>query len=834
MPALLTTASPASRDGAAGLIASFRAHHTSDPVIVLATSRGVLDGLNLEGLVVDELITRIPINETFHPDDALVLALPHALQQVVAEFGRVAFVQPGCLITTPLERLDERLDSDPFIVLANTVLSDSTMTTPTLSQVATRRHLISSRAFAVSSQAQSQLAQFRTVMEECIIDPFMSRPLSLYPMILESILGDDNAVIMRGIIGGLRDYATIEAEHTGHAQLAVVEVDELWGIEREAANGQADPAQLSTRLGEVYLSRRIHDPRPLEPLANTVRAAAFAFPFDTNTETPFSYFCRDVRRATDPLGIRFERGEVDKFRSWLFESNVNGLTRAAHLYWYLRPDLQERFRHVNISPAKYRKWFAVNGKDEFGADLFDPSTPPRAIHSKREPEPFKAANRTEFLRNALAWRMNMLRSILPGGGQVGPGNRGLLRAARTLTHPKNATTKGQAVVPRIRVRPPKRILVDRVEPIFGSAPRQLNLIGLLRSNSGLGQAARASFGALQMLDRKFSYIDTTDHYQSRNTAELGLDRVPIGAFGDVNLIHANAAEFVGPLPFFNHRLGGRYNIAMWFWEGAQLPHPWLPAFDRLDELWVASEYLADVFGQYGKIPVHVVGTSAALPEPPNLTRKDLGLAEDEFVFLFVYDAQSVPHRKNPELTLEAFINAFGPKFEGVRFILKAHNLHKFPESERRLRQLAAENSAITIMEDYLPRTKLLALMALADVYVSLHAAEGFGLTLLEAMALGTPVICTAFSGNMDFTNKDNSWLVDYTLISLTEPGGPYPAGTSWARPSLESAVYLMREAANDRVGVSRKAGQAVKDAISAASLERYAARLDTQLRRVLD
>jgi glycosyltransferase involved in cell wall biosynthesis len=70
-----------------------------------------------------------------------------------------------------------------------------------------------------------------------------------------------------------------------------------------------------------------------------------------------------------------------------------------------------------------------------------------------------------------------------------------------------------------------------------------------------------------------------------------------------------------------------------------------------------------------------------------------------------------------------------------------------------------------------------------DVVVSLHAAEGFGLHLLEAMAFGKRVVATKFGGNTDFMHVDNSFLVDYTLAKTTDD---YFKGY-WALPSLQSA-----------------------------------------------
>ncbi len=59
-----------------------------------------------------------------------------------------------------------------------------------------------------------------------------------------------------------------------------------------------------------------------------------------------------------------------------------------------------------------------------------------------------------------------------------------------------------------------------------------------------------------------------------------------------------------------------------------------------------------------------------------------------------------------------------------------------------------------IVDEVWPYAQVQALIAGADVLVSLHRAEGFGLTPAEAMALGTPVLATAFSGVLDFLDED--------------------------------------------------------------------------------
>ena len=74
-----------------------------------------------------------------------------------------------------------------------------------------------------------------------------------------------------------------------------------------------------------------------------------------------------------------------------------------------------------------------------------------------------------------------------------------------------------------------------------------------------------------------------------------------------------------------------------------------------------------------------------------------------------------------------------------------------------------------MVDAYLEPAQNAALLARADCYVSLHRSEGFGLTLAESMALGTPVIATGYSGNTDFTTPHNSYLVDWTPTRV-DPG----------------------------------------------------------------
>ena len=44
------------------------------------------------------------------------------------------------------------------------------------------------------------------------------------------------------------------------------------------------------------------------------------------------------------------------------------------------------------------------------------------------------------------------------------------------------------------------------------------------------------------------------------------------------------------------------------------------------------------------------------------------------------------------------------------------------------------------------------------------------------------MIATGYSGNLDFMDDRNSYLIDYRLIRLEETIGPYMKGAVWADP----------------------------------------------------
>ena len=151
----------------------------------------------------------------------------------------------------------------------------------------------------------------------------------------------------------------------------------------------------------------------------------------------------------------------------------------------------------------------------------------------------------------------------------------------------------------------------------------------------------------------------------------------------------------------------------------------------------------------------------------------------------LFDFNSSLARKNPRGVLAAWDQAFAGDPE-CELTLKTQNGGLFPEELAALRAAAPAN--VRVVDAVWPYAEVQSLIAGADVLISLHRAEGFGLTPAEAMALGVPVLATAWSGVLDFMDAGCALLVPFQPIPVADPQGVYQAGQTWADPDIAAAA----------------------------------------------
>ena len=228
------------------------------------------------------------------------------------------------------------------------------------------------------------------------------------------------------------------------------------------------------------------------------------------------------------------------------------------------------------------------------------------------------------------------------------------------------------------------------------------------------------------------------------------------------------------------------------WELPRFPEKWQDRFQYYDEIWVGSSFIADALAPSSPIPIIAI--------PPVLSALKRGSREagrrliqakgKDFVFLFIFDFHSYFERKNPLAVIASFKAAF-KRIKNVKLVIKCVNEQFKPQQfDQMVKQ--SKGFPISIIKGYWTAEQMRDLTEACDCYVSLHRAEGTGLTIADAMAIGKPLIATGWSGNTDFMNAFNSFLVRYKLVQLAENIGPYRPGETWAEPSIEHGAELMR------------------------------------------
>jgi GT2 family glycosyltransferase/glycosyltransferase involved in cell wall biosynthesis len=278
-----------------------------------------------------------------------------------------------------------------------------------------------------------------------------------------------------------------------------------------------------------------------------------------------------------------------------------------------------------------------------------------------------------------------------------------------------------------------------------------------------------------------------------------------------------------------------YRIAYWYWELDEVPPAWAEVARTVDEIWTATSFVADAVRRVVvDRPVRVLFPGVRLAPFTPCPREALGAparGEGRFAFLFSFHMASIAERKNPLGLIRAFRRAFGPE-EPVDLVLKTTSEPRHAAELRALRAAAA-GANVTIIDRVFSPEETLALMDGCDAYVSLHRAEGLGLTMAEAMLLGKPVIATRYSGNLEFMDDSNSLLVECEVRPLGRAFPPYDAGARWAEPSEAHAAQLMRRLYDDPEAAADLGRRGQASARRSLALATAGQRMAERLREIL-
>lgn len=381
----------------------------------------------------------------------------------------------------------------------------------------------------------------------------------------------------------------------------------------------------------------------------------------------------------------------------------------------------------------------------------------------------------------------------------------LMRAWARLPSPVRATAHRALDAALRAIAPFRRARLWRP----GLAPcGPVVVVGPLRAVLGIGQGARLFSRALKQIGYPVSVVDVTPDF--RLAAVLPATGDPSPTEGGVLLTHLNPPELLHWLRRRGMRaLQGRRHIGYWAWETETAPAAWAEAFTYVDEVWCPSTFTAEAVRSLpGAVPVHVVphpvfATEGLEPAPP--------AADGQVKILAAFDMRSTAARKNPWASIEAFQRANRPN---AILTVKIIAGDTDPDALSRLRaKAAASPDRIRLIEQDLQPAEMSRLISGADVVVSLHRSEGFGLLIAEAMWAGHPVLTVGWSGPADFVTQADAALVPYTLVPADGGAGPY-AGARWAQADIEVAAERLGALIDDaalRSDLGARSAQAIRD-----------------------
>lgn len=360
----------------------------------------------------------------------------------------------------------------------------------------------------------------------------------------------------------------------------------------------------------------------------------------------------------------------------------------------------------------------------------------------------------------------------------------------------------------------------------------VNYFGFFSEISGIAQATKCNAEALKKNDIKvnhqsFVYTHKIERDLNSNYPSSS-DSYPINIFHiNIDKINTFLSEFTTDL------LKDKYNIAYWAWEFPEIPNEALEVLNFFDELWVPSNFCAEIFAAKSKVPVikfsHPIEAHAL---NFSFNKNEYNIQAKSFVFLTLFDSDSTFERKNPIDTIHAFQESFEPDDLKATLIIKTHNFEKNESVKELILKTIGSYKNIIVINEKMSEDKLHSLIQQADVVISLHASEGFGLTLAEAMSYGKVVIATGYSGNIDFMNVNNSMPLKFELSKISKKHGIIEKGFTIAKPNKEHAKELIKYSYTNQEIINTLGQRAQKDIVSEFSKEKIGKLMANRLRLI--
>lgn len=357
--------------------------------------------------------------------------------------------------------------------------------------------------------------------------------------------------------------------------------------------------------------------------------------------------------------------------------------------------------------------------------------------------------------------------------------------------------------------------------------------GPVYSVSGYGTASRAYLNTLRDLGHRIKVYNTGKVEKEFLDTELikWLEKL------EQNEIKGKKIVLIHDLPTILERLEIRdalFCALITIFETDRIPRFWVNLLNRrfVDEVWVPSQFNINTFHKSGVKNEKLF----KLPYPMDVSDEE-PKSNRENTFRILYIADFNP-RKNMRQLVEAYKNEFGG-LENVELFL--HTTTNLKEEQERFKDSLGDlnNPRVNFSMEKLNDAAIKSLISTADLYISTDKANGWGMPVMEAMAMGVSVATVNWSGSTEFTSHKNSFLIEPTGL---EPVSFEIASRShlylkqkWAVLDTASIQNVMRVAYENTRLRRELAVQAKKDILAFSSetiRQRMIGHLESIVRRL--
>lgn len=273
--------------------------------------------------------------------------------------------------------------------------------------------------------------------------------------------------------------------------------------------------------------------------------------------------------------------------------------------------------------------------------------------------------------------------------------------------------------------------------------------------------------------------------------------------------------------------------------------------NRMDEVWVPSQFHIDTFTRAGVVaeklvkvvqPVDTHFFNPARVRPLRLpkTTPVFGSSTNPspshpFVFLSIFKWE---HRKGWDILLSAYLSAFSAT-DKVSLYLLTNPYHSNDDFATIITEFVSSRSIqeppggwpnVFLLEHHVPQSQLPSLYKLVDCFVLPSRGEGWGRPHVEAMAMELSVIATNWSGMTEYMTERNSFPLRVERMVEVEEG-PFK-GHLWAEPSISHLMELMQHVVVHRKEAKVKGERARVDMVRKYSQEVVARVVGEELVRI--